>query len=141
VGATGGFAGGERGLKQFVEQGELRLRDPNAPRAQGVSPVAIAALLVLGGAGGGLLLNEVSDLGESALNTQILQAPIDGNTKVLLLGAVGLLAGAGVIGAARAAVQSLEEKIVGAGEVAKKLLINGGFWVVVFLAARAVLEL
>jgi hypothetical protein len=71
----------------------------------------------------------------------LLQAPIDENTKILLLGAVGLLAGASVIGAARAAVQSVEERLTGAGEGAKKLMITGGFWVLVFLAARFVLEL
>ena len=70
-----------------------------------------------------------------------LQAPIDENTKILLLGAVGLLAGASIIGAGRAAVQSVEERLTGAGEGAKKLAITGGFWLLVFLAARFVLEL
>jgi hypothetical protein len=74
AGATGGFAGGEKGLKQFIETGELKLRDPNAPgsRKQN-SNVALAGLLVLAGAGGGLLLNEVTDLGESAFNAEVLQ--------------------------------------------------------------------
>jgi hypothetical protein len=73
AGATGGFAGGEQGVKQFAATGELKLRDPAQPGGSTqTSPVAIAGLLVAAGAGGGLLLNEFTDLGESAVKAEIL---------------------------------------------------------------------
>jgi hypothetical protein len=72
AGATGGFAGGEAGLKQYVTTGEIKLRDPNQPSQRQTSPVAVAGLLVAAGAGGGLLLNELTDVGEGALKSEIL---------------------------------------------------------------------
>lgn len=72
AGATGGFAGGEKGLKQFVATGEVTLRQPGQPGSRQTSPVAIAGLLVAAGAGGGLLLNEVTDLGETAVKAEIV---------------------------------------------------------------------
>lgn len=72
AGATGGFAGGEAGLKQYVATGEVKLRDPNQPTQRQTSPVAVAGLLVAAGAGGGLLLNELTDVGEGALKAEIL---------------------------------------------------------------------
>jgi hypothetical protein len=71
AGATGGFAGGEKGLKQFIETGDVQLRDPRQPGPKQFSPVTIAGLLVVAGAGGGLLLNELTDLGEIAVRTEI----------------------------------------------------------------------
>jgi hypothetical protein len=73
AGATGGFAGGEAGLKQYVETGELKLRDPNQPTPKQTSPVAVAGLLVAAGAGGGLLLTELTDLGENAIKGKLLE--------------------------------------------------------------------
>lgn len=73
AGATGGFAGGEKGLKQYVATGEIALADPNQPQRRQFSPVALAGLLVAAGAGGGLLLNQVTDLGESAVKGKILE--------------------------------------------------------------------
>lgn len=72
AGATGGFAGGEAGLKQYVATGEIKLRDPNQPTQRQTSPVAVAGLLIAAGAGGGLLLNELTDVGEGALKAEIL---------------------------------------------------------------------
>lgn len=72
AGATGGFAGGEKGLKQYVATGEVNLRQPGQPGPKQTSPVAIAGILVAAGAGGGLLLNEFADLGEEAVKTEIL---------------------------------------------------------------------
>ena len=72
AGATGGFAGGEQGLQQYVATGELKLRQPGQPGPRQSSPVAIAGLLVAAGAGGGLLLNEFADLGENAVKAEIL---------------------------------------------------------------------
>jgi len=141
AGATGGFAGGEAGLKQYVETGELKLRDPNQPRVKQTSPVAVAGLLVAAGAGGGLLLNQLTGLGVDAVKGNILEAPIDDKTKSLLLVAVGLLAAVGALAGGKALVDTLQNKISSAGDQATKLVIGGAFWLVVFVAARAILEL
>jgi len=161
-GATGGFAGGEKGLRTYIEEGEVRLRKPGEAGRKQFSPVSLSALLVAAGAGGGLLLNEATDLSEGMIRTELLQvsfvqsaamivrsvvfmrgvfalqAPIDDNTKTLLVVAVGLLTVAGVVGSVRSAVSSLSEQVQ---EGAMKLLVLGGFGLGVFLAARAVLEL
>lgn len=76
AGATGGFAGGEKGLKQYIATGEVQLRDPNQPSAGQTSPVAVAGLLAAAGAGGGLLLNNLTDLGEEAVKGNILEVRV-----------------------------------------------------------------
>lgn len=141
AGATGGFAGGEKGLKQYVETGDVQLRDPNQPIPKQSSPVAIAGLLVAAGAGGGVLLNALTDLGENAVKTEIVNAPIDDKTKALLLAAVVLLGGVGILASGRALINSLQSKISSAGDQATKLVVAGAFWLAVFVAARFVLEL
>jgi hypothetical protein len=64
------------------------------------------------------------------------QAPIDDNTKTLLLAALGLLGAAGLVATGRAAVASATEKVASEGQ---RLALLAGFWVAVFLAARAIL--
>jgi hypothetical protein len=54
------------------------------------------------------------------------------------LAAVALLASAGLVGAGRAAVSSFNERM---RENATRLVTLGGFWLVIFFVARAVLEL
>jgi hypothetical protein len=61
-----------------VETGELKLRDPNQPRVQQTSPVAVAGLLVAAGAGGGLLLNQLTEVGEGAFKSEILNVSTKG---------------------------------------------------------------
>jgi hypothetical protein len=63
---------------------------------------------------------------------------VDDKTKVLLLAAVTLLASAGLIGGARAALTSVGERVKGG---AQNLAVLSAFFVVLFLTARAVLEL
>jgi hypothetical protein len=137
-GAVGGWAGGERGLKQYVRDGEVVLREPGMPGAAQFSPVAIAALMVVAGAGGGLLLNGAVDVGETVVRTEIVDAPIDEGTRTLLLAAVAVLGGGGAVAAGLSAFKALQERVAGG---AQKLAIAGAFWVAVFFAARAVLEL
>ncbi|GBF88173.1 hypothetical protein Rsub_00885 [Raphidocelis subcapitata] len=68
AGATGGFAAGEAGLKQFVRDGSLNLRKAGQPGGnRDASPIPIAGLLVLAGAGGGLLIQTVIDQLGSAI--------------------------------------------------------------------------
>lgn len=64
-GVVGGFAGGERGVQQFVDKGEVSLSE--ASREQG-SPLVFAILIAAVGTIGGLLITNVTAAGESALN-------------------------------------------------------------------------
>lgn len=73
--------------------------------------------------------------------TLLLQAPIDDKTKTLLLAAVALLGVVGTVAGGKALVSSLQSRISTAQENVQKLVIVGAFWLVVFIAARAVLEL
>jgi hypothetical protein len=43
-------------VKQFVRDGELQLRKEGQPGGQTMSPVALAGIIVLAAAGGGLLI-------------------------------------------------------------------------------------
>mmetsp|Transcript_9321 Transcript_9321/g.19904 ORF Transcript_9321/g.19904 Transcript_9321/m.19904 type:complete len:243 (-) Transcript_9321:851-1579(-) len=62
-GATGGFAGGERGIKAYLQTGEVRLRKPGEPGGQPMSPLTIAFIVLLAGTGGGLILTKLYDAG------------------------------------------------------------------------------
>lgn len=68
------------------------------------------------------------------------KAPIDDTTKTLLLAAVAILGTAGVIGGARAALKSMQDKLREGSETAQRVLVSAGFFLAVFLAARAILE-
>lgn len=138
MGATGGFAAGEVGLKQFVETGEVKIRGPNDPPRQQFSPVSLGFLLVFAGGFGGLALNGVTDAGEELVKGNLMAAPIDDNTKTLIIAALALLGSAGAVGAARAAISSFNERM---REGATNLVTIGAFGIVLFIAARAVLEL
>jgi len=138
-GATGGFAGGEKGVRMLVETGELKLRAPgDLSRKRQVSSLALGAFVVAAAAGGGIILTDAIDLGEEVVSKDILDAPIDDSTKTLLLAAVALLVSVGAIAGGRAAVSTLQERLKNG---AQSLVLVGGFFVAVFLAARAVLEL
>lgn len=52
-----------------------------------------------------------------------------------MLAAVGGLAGG------KALIDSLQSRISSAGDQATKLVVAGAFWLAVFVAARAILEL
>ncbi len=75
------------------------------------------------------------------LCVSLLQAPIDEKTKTLLVAAVGLIAAAGAIGAGKALVDALQNRISAAGDQVTRLVVGGAFWLVVFVAARFILEL
>lgn len=67
-GAVGGFAGGERALKSFVETGELKLRKPGDPSVKKqFSPLTLAFLIVFAVAGGGILLTSAFEEGEAGV--------------------------------------------------------------------------
>jgi hypothetical protein len=71
----------------------------------------------------------------------VLQAPIDEKTKSLLIVAVGLLAAVGALAGGKALVDALQNRISSAGNQVTKLVVGGAFWLVVFVAARTILEL
>ena len=52
----GGFAGGEQGVRQFVEEGTIKLSDR---RRQQQSPLLIAGIVAVAGTIGGLFLFSV----------------------------------------------------------------------------------
>lgn len=64
AGVVGGFAGGERGVQQFVEKGEVSLSQ--ASKEPG-SPLVFAILIAAVGTIGGILITNVTKAGESAL--------------------------------------------------------------------------
>lgn len=69
------------------------------------------------------------------------QAPIDEKTKTLLVAAIGLIAAVGTLAAGKALVDALQNRISSAGNQVQRLVIGGAFWLVVFVAARFILEL
>lgn len=83
----------------------------------------------------------MSNLSRCAVCVILLQAPIDDKTKTLLLVAVGLLATVGALAGGKALVDALQNRISSAGDSATKLVVAGAFWLVVFVAARTILEL
>lgn len=70
-----------------------------------------------------------------------VQAPIDDKTKTLLIAAVGLLAAVGALAGGKLLVDTLQNRITSAGDQVTKLVIGGAFWLVVFVAARTILDL
>lgn len=138
---TGGFAGGERGLRSFLETGEVPFT-PDGVRRKQFSPLIVAG--VLGGAAvaGGILVTDVSDLGERALSGSTPVSPaalagLDENTKLLLEVAVLLVGVVGTVVGGRALVGSMTSSIKeGAGRLATLAV----FWLVVFVAAKIVLD-
>jgi len=102
VGAVGGFAGGERALKEFIETGELKLRRPGEPTPKQTSVLQVALLLSLLGAGGSLLFSELEIAGP--------RIPIDSSLRPVLLALLGAAgAGAAVVGLRNALIQAQQE--------------------------------
>jgi hypothetical protein len=73
AGATGGFAAGEVGLKQFVTTGDVKLRQPGQPGPRQFSPLTLAGVVALAGAVGGVVLGLVNDAGEIEQTRELLQ--------------------------------------------------------------------
>ncbi|BDA49778.1 hypothetical protein COCOBI_14-3980 [Coccomyxa sp. Obi] len=144
-GVTGGFAGGERGVQQFVEKGDVEL----APEGQGSRQ--FSTLIIAGGAAvaaslGGLLLDDGVKLGEEAVENggipgvNLAAAPIDDNTRLLLQIGASLLILVGATIGVRTLAKQVQE---GTGKLAEKVLDLGKvgvFWIGVFIAVKFVLE-
>eukprot|EP00798_Chlamydomonas_sp_ICE-L_P024412 gene24412-10013_t len=155
-GATGGFAGGELGVKSFAATGEVKLRQPGQPGGQGVSPLSIIFLLLgAGGTGAALYFNgffsgtaESGFTAESVMKaaTSAAQSATTAATSVatgeqtdktpILIGA-GVIGGLAALTAAKIAFDSVKDQL---REGASKALVLGAFATVVLLTAKAVIE-
>lgn len=78
AGATGGFAGGERGVKAFVRDGEVRIRRPGQPGGQGASPLTTAFLVMFAGVGAAAVSTQVYDPATSTLRMDVIEVRVAG---------------------------------------------------------------
>lgn len=83
AGMTGGFAGGERGVQQFVAKGKIQFADPDDPSGKQNSPVVVATVVAGVATVGGIFLTDLFDVGEKVAEADIL-GHLDDNTKLLL---------------------------------------------------------
>eukprot|EP01025_Chloroclados_australasicus_P019961 TRINITY_DN2097_c0_g1_i3.p1 TRINITY_DN2097_c0_g1~~TRINITY_DN2097_c0_g1_i3.p1 ORF type:complete len:312 (-),score=44.45 TRINITY_DN2097_c0_g1_i3:624-1559(-) len=104
-GVTGGFAGGETGLKSFLEKGKVEVESEKARKQ--FSPLTVAAIVASAGVGGGIGLTYVTKWAVQLFVVELLEAPIDDNTKLLLEVAMILLATAAVIAGGRFAFKKV----------------------------------
>eukprot|EP00803_Ostreobium_quekettii_P007505 evm.model.scf_2709.2 EVM.evm.TU.scf_2709.2 scf_2709:6264-10187(+) len=136
-GVTGGFAGGERGVQQFVSEGDINFLDPDDPRGRQNSPVVVATVVAVVGSVGGILLTDLFDVGKLIAGGEIVPASLDEDTKVLLEVAIGLLlfvlGGIASITALRAFGRKFRT-------MATKAAVAGGFWLCVFLIAYEIMR-
>lgn len=138
---VGGFAGGEVGLRKYVETGNVPFA-PEGSRSRQQSPLITAAVISAAAVTGGILLTDVSDVGEQVLSGSTSVSPsalagLDENTKLLLETAVLLVGVVASIVGGRTIVGSLTSSI---RDGAARLVTLAAFWVVVFIAARFILD-
>lgn len=147
-GVTGGFAGGEAGLQQFLEDGEVKFRDPNETGSRNFSILAFAGFFAVVTTVGGVLLTDVVDFGEvevkegvsnaSAQFQQLTSAPSGGTDSKLLLEVVLGLFGVTATGVIiRTVLKGIAGKVTRSSLNIAKLAV---FWAGVFIAARFILE-
>lgn len=138
---TGGFSGGEVGLRKFVETGEVPFA-PDGSRRRQQSPLIVAAVLSASAVTGGLLLNDVSSVGEQFVTGATGASPsalagLDENTKLILETAVLLFGIVATVVGGRALVGNITSSVK---DGAARLATLAVFWVAVFIAARFVLD-
>jgi len=114
MGLTGGFAGGERGLRGFVETGEVKIRKADEPGGQGISPLQVAFLILFSsGAVGTLLLSQIYDATESPavrMEQLKLQAVSVAGSETLLISLATGFAILAVVAGGRVLISSLDSK-------------------------------
>ncbi|GMH44831.1 hypothetical protein BSKO_12783 [Bryopsis sp. KO-2023] len=130
---AGGFAGGEKGVKQFVEKGEIEFIDPSQSRQW--SPIVIATLVAGVGSFGAILLSNVFDLSEGIINQDVLNTAMDDKTKLLFEVAIVLLGVTWIGSTTFATFKALREKLSMGTQGATNVLITVGFWTVVLVVA------
>lgn len=154
-GATGGFAGGEQGLQQFVEKGDVDLLPPGTRRRAPPNPLVIL-FTVTGAAGLAVLISSnsggdvISSIGSSegggvaATGGGVLRTSaaggfsIDSNTLILVQVGLVTLAGTGAVVGGRAAITSARKWIA---EATKGSLVYALYFGCLILALKAVLEI
>lgn len=136
VNVAGGFAGGELGVQQFADKGEIEILT-EGKRRRGQSPLIVAGIVAVVGTVGGLSLEKLTDFSEQLATNGSQLSALDDNTKLLLEAAIITLGAAAALAGTRAALKQMTEDL-------SKNLLNIGkisiFWIIVFLAARFVLE-
>lgn len=138
---VGGFAGGEVGLKEFVQTGEVPFDEEGKGRRQ-QSPLIIAGIVSITAVTGGILLTDVSDFGEHVISGSTEVTPealsgLDENTKLLLEAGVLMMGVVASVIGGKALLGSLRSSIK---EGATRLAVLAAFWMVVFIAAQFVLD-
>jgi len=139
---VGGFAGGEMGLQEYVSKGEITFSDGTSGRRQ-QSPLIVAGIVSVAAVTGGILLTDVSDLGERLITgtTKVTPAAalaeMDENTKLLLEAGVLMIGVVASVIGGKALLGSLRSSIK---EGATRFGVLAAFWMVVFIAARFVLD-
>lgn len=139
---TGGFAGGELGLKKFVETGDVPIAEGPGGIRQGQSPLITAAIVSIAGTVGASLVNGASNVGEKVVSETTGVSPdalssLDDNTKLLLEIAV---LGFGILGTGLAAKSIFGGVANNLKSYVTKLVTLGVFWIAVFVAAKFVIE-
>lgn len=142
---TGGFAGGELGLKAYVQSGDVPIANGAGGGRQPQSPLLIAGVVALAATAGGLLLTDAGDLGERVVSgagvpdggTLRALSGLDDNTKLLLEAALVLVGAAGTVVGARALMSNVTNSL---REGATKLATLAIFWLALFVAVRFVLD-
>lgn len=144
LGLTGGFAGGEPGLKGFVETGEVRIRKPGQPGGQGMSPLQVAFLvLISSGVAGTIILSEIYDATETPdvrmaqLKLQAVSLAGSETLGIYLATGIAILS---LVAGARYLLSNVENKVRESAEQIQKALVLAAFSGAVVLAAKAVLE-
>lgn len=138
---VGGFAGGEVGLKEFVQTGEVPFDEEGKARRQ-QSPLIVAGIVSITAVTGGILLTDVSDFGERVISGSTEVSPdalsgLDENTKLLLEAGVLMMGVVASVIGGKALVGSLRSSIK---EGATRLAVLAAFWMAVFIAAQFVLD-
>jgi hypothetical protein len=138
---VGGFAGGEVGLREFVETGEVPFDESGIGRRQ-QSPLIIAGIVSVAAVTGGILVTDVSDFGEQVISGSTKVSPavlsgLDENTKLLLEAGVLMMGVVASVIGGKALIGSLRSSLK---EGAARFAVLAAFWMVVFVAARFVLD-
>lgn len=150
---TGGFAGGEMGVKQFVESGDIKLSPKGKPQ---FSSVALAIFVIFGVSTGAILLNSGVMLSEQALGggseasggplTGVLSSSltnsivVDEKTKLLLNASFVVLGLGALLLGGRAVSKRLSESTTQLKDDAVNAAKISVFVLVVLLGALYVLD-
>lgn len=126
-------------MQQFVKEGDVKIAEGGSVRRQGQSTLVIAGVVALAGTVGGLTLTQATNFSQELAATETGGAldALDDSTRVLLQAAVVLIGITAGLAGTRAAFKAMTDSVT---ENALNLAKVTVFWIVVFLAARFVLQ-